>query len=218
MATAWRDIYTDLSTINNGNEIEDGDTATGEHITVALENGAYAKKLADQNAADIVTINGDIDSIEQRLTTLGFKTGAATTSGIIVNQYTYQSNSVKKIGKYVLFSFVIGNDSAPYPAWNSSMASQAHTITVPDWAKPKRETTILYQLNEFIDVVFDNGETVERTTVSGYVSHQTTISTNGVINITCGGRVSGYGSDIRVSSNYAYPKGAIIILTGWETN
>lgn len=43
MAIAWQDRFTPLANVNNGNELEDGDTATGGHITVALENGEYVK-------------------------------------------------------------------------------------------------------------------------------------------------------------------------------
>lgn len=43
MATAWQDIYTPLANVNSGNEFENGDTATAEHINVALENGEYVK-------------------------------------------------------------------------------------------------------------------------------------------------------------------------------
>lgn len=176
--------------------------------------GKESKVARIANYASADTSKG---TIEERLTRLGFKTGGATTSGIIVNQYTYRSNSVRKIGKYVLFSFVIGTDQ--YPAWTQAMASQAHTITVPEWARPKSTTSLTYQIREHIRASFDNGEVAEWTMGIAYVSYETTINTSGVINITCGGdRVTAWGSDVRVTSQFQYPAGGIVIYCGWETN
>lgn len=70
MATAWQNRFTPLSQVNNGNELENGDTATGEHITIALENGAYAKGKADQNESDITALGNRTTSLEGRTTSL----------------------------------------------------------------------------------------------------------------------------------------------------
>ena len=43
MPTQWQDQYTDLSNVNNGNELQNGDDILAEHINVALENSAYIK-------------------------------------------------------------------------------------------------------------------------------------------------------------------------------
>lgn len=47
MPTQWQDRYTDLSNINNGNEIQNGDDILAEHINAAIENGAYVKREVD---------------------------------------------------------------------------------------------------------------------------------------------------------------------------
>lgn len=47
MPTQWQDRYTALSNINNGYEFENGDDILAEHVNVAIENAAYAKKVAD---------------------------------------------------------------------------------------------------------------------------------------------------------------------------
>lgn len=44
MPTQWQDQYTDLSNVNNGNELQNGDDILAEHVNVALENGEYLKK------------------------------------------------------------------------------------------------------------------------------------------------------------------------------
>lgn len=44
MATQWQDRYTELANINNGNEIQNGDSILGEHITYALENIQWLKE------------------------------------------------------------------------------------------------------------------------------------------------------------------------------
>lgn len=221
----------DLTTTNTGTsrlvlfrvKLENGVMSIERQIDVLpylkdnliIENGKFVVK--DSMYARYTDENHTNKTIEQRLTELGFKTGAATTSGIIVNQYTYRSNSVRKIGKYVLFTFVIGTDQ--YPAWNQAMASQAHTITVPEWARPKSATSLTYQIREHIYARFDNGEVSESTMGTAYVSYETTINTSGVINITCGGgRVNAWGSDILVTSQYQYPAGGIVIQCGWEIN
>ena len=221
----------DLTTVNTGTsrlvlfkvKLDNGVMSIARQIDVLpymkdnliIENGKLITK--DSMYARYTDENHTNKTIEQRLTELGFKTGAATTSGIIVNQYTYRSNSVRKIGKYVLFTFVIGTDQ--YPAWTQAMASQAHTITVPEWARPKSTNALTYQIREHIRASFDNGEVSESTMGTAYVSYTTTINTSGVISITCGGdRVSAWGSDIRVTSQYQYPAGGIVIYCGWEIN
>lgn len=47
MPTQWQDQYTDLSNVNNGNELQNGDDILAEHVNVALENGAYVKREVD---------------------------------------------------------------------------------------------------------------------------------------------------------------------------
>lgn len=47
MATAWQDRFTPLENINNGNELQNGDDILAAPINAAIENSAYAKKLAD---------------------------------------------------------------------------------------------------------------------------------------------------------------------------
>ena len=39
MATAWKDSFTPLANINNGNELQNGDDVLAEHINTAIENG-----------------------------------------------------------------------------------------------------------------------------------------------------------------------------------
>lgn len=48
MPTSWRNVYTDLSNVNSGNELENGDDILAQHINVALENGAYVKEKVDE--------------------------------------------------------------------------------------------------------------------------------------------------------------------------
>ena len=47
MPTQWQDQYTDLSNVNNGNELQNGDDILAEHVNVALENSAYVKREVD---------------------------------------------------------------------------------------------------------------------------------------------------------------------------
>lgn len=47
MSRQWQDQYTDLSNVNNGNELQNGDDILAEHVNVALENGAYVKREVD---------------------------------------------------------------------------------------------------------------------------------------------------------------------------
>lgn len=73
MAIAWQDRFTPLANVNNGNELENGDTATGEHITIALENGAYAKKKTDENASEISSVKNRTTNLEGRTSILETK-------------------------------------------------------------------------------------------------------------------------------------------------
>lgn len=62
MPTQWRDRYTPLSNINNGYEFENGDDILAEHINAAIENAAYAKKVADNAYAQTLQkISGEYD-------------------------------------------------------------------------------------------------------------------------------------------------------------
>lgn len=63
MPTQWQNQYTDLSNVNNGNELQNGDDILANHVNVALENGAYAKKRTDE-------LNNDISAQGARITTL----------------------------------------------------------------------------------------------------------------------------------------------------
>lgn len=47
MATSFNKNYTELSTINSGNQIQDGDTILGSHTTCALQNTAHLKELTN---------------------------------------------------------------------------------------------------------------------------------------------------------------------------
>ena len=101
MPTQWQNRYTELSNVNSGNELQNGDDVLAQHVNVALENGAYVKGIADTNAnnistlqgnvstlqgdissieGDITDIEGDITSLDQRLTNLGFRYPSSTQS------------------------------------------------------------------------------------------------------------------------------------------
>lgn len=71
MPTQWQNQYTNLSNVNGGNELQNGDDILAQHVNVALENGAYVKGIADTNSNDIVII-------KQRLDDLGFRQGTLT--------------------------------------------------------------------------------------------------------------------------------------------
>lgn len=70
MPTQWQDQYTDLSNVNSGNELQNGDDVLAQHINVALENGAYAKKKADTNAGAISTLQGNVSTIQGNVSTI----------------------------------------------------------------------------------------------------------------------------------------------------
>lgn len=48
MPTQWQDQYTDLSNVNNGNELQNGDDILAQHVNVALENSAFIKRRYDE--------------------------------------------------------------------------------------------------------------------------------------------------------------------------
>ena len=74
MPTQWQDQYTDLSNVNNGNELQNGDDILAQHVNVALENGAYAKKKADTNASDISNLGTRTTNVESRVSNLETRT------------------------------------------------------------------------------------------------------------------------------------------------
>ena len=66
MATAWKDSFTPLANINNGNELQNGDDVLAEHINTAIENGAYAKKVTDQLTTLYTNLDGRIVTLENK--------------------------------------------------------------------------------------------------------------------------------------------------------
>lgn len=66
MATAWKDSFTPLANINNGNEIQNGDDILSEHINAAIENGAYAKKMTDQLTTLYTNLDGRVVTLEKK--------------------------------------------------------------------------------------------------------------------------------------------------------
>ena len=66
MATAWKDSFTPLANINNGNELQNGDDILAEHINTAIENGAYAKKVTDQLVTLYSNLDGRVVNLENK--------------------------------------------------------------------------------------------------------------------------------------------------------
>lgn len=82
MATAFNKNYTELSNVNNGNQLQNGDDILGDHVNVALQNTAHFKDLTNNtvirsaslsnntihlvlasktNTENVITTNLDID-------------------------------------------------------------------------------------------------------------------------------------------------------------
>ena len=66
MATAWKDSFTPLANINNGNELQNGDDVLAEHINTAIENGAYAKKVTDQLTTLYTNLDKRVVTLENK--------------------------------------------------------------------------------------------------------------------------------------------------------
>lgn len=66
MATAWKERFTPLANINNGNELQNGDDILSEHINAAIENGAYAKKMTDQLTTLYTNLDGRVVTLEKK--------------------------------------------------------------------------------------------------------------------------------------------------------
>lgn len=223
----------DLTTVNTGTsrlvlfkvKLDNGVMSIARQIDVLpymkdnliIENGKLITK--DSMYARYTDENHTNKTIEERLTELGFREGVATLSGLAFNPQLPPLNSVKKMGKYILFDLVFRQHGVYVPLWTAETASQPHTATVPEWARPKQGVSVVYLIKEPIYVRFDNGETSESTIGSAVTAYTTTLSTSGVISFTCGGgKVTASGSDLRVTSAYNYPTtdSVIILHCGWE--
>lgn len=159
-------------------------------------------------------ITGDISDLEGRLDALGFKEGVATLIGFST---TASVNSVKKVGKYILFDLKIGSTSSP--PWTKTNASSNHYISVPTWARPKKETKVIYQLQEMISgqaYATDVWEQVNYS-ITTFIAHETTISTSGLIYFKALGDETGR---LSVSNGTAagakFPSGPLELHCGWE--
>lgn len=98
MATQWRDQYTDLSNVNSGNELQNGDDVLAEHVNVALENGAYAKKITDQLTTLYSNVDGRVTTLElKKIYThnITISTSNATASGGSPTGWTFDSLVVR---------------------------------------------------------------------------------------------------------------------------
>lgn len=115
MPTQWQDQYTDLSNVNSGNELQNGDDILAEHVNVALENGAYAKKLADSKVLyeHYVCIRGTATTIKG----VGFADETVGNSFRIYfkyyNKYNTPLDSVADIVNYAYHSsdeYILGGE------------------------------------------------------------------------------------------------------------
>lgn len=96
MATAWKDSFTPLANINNGNELQNGDDILVAPINAAIENSAYAKKKTDE-------LNDDLSAVDTRVTTLEGKN--LYTHNITITATT--SSSVKLPTGWTFGSFAV---------------------------------------------------------------------------------------------------------------
>lgn len=98
MATAFNKNYTELSNVNSGNQLQNGDDILGDHVNAALQNTAHFKELTNNtvirsaslsnntihlvlatktNTGNVVTTNLDIDisnlgGVKQNVTSGGY--------------------------------------------------------------------------------------------------------------------------------------------------
>lgn len=98
MATAFNKNYTELSNVNSGNQLQNGDDILGEHVNAALQNTAHFKELTNNtvirsaslsnntihlvlasktNTGNVATTNLDIDisnlgGVKQNVTSGGY--------------------------------------------------------------------------------------------------------------------------------------------------
>lgn len=99
MATAWQDRFTPLENINNGNELQNGDDILSAPINAAIENSAYAKKLADSKILyeHNISITGTASTIKG----VGVPDETVNNSFHIyfkfLNKYNTQLNSVSNL-------------------------------------------------------------------------------------------------------------------------
>lgn len=83
MATAWQDQFTELSNINDGNELQNGDDILAEHINTALENGAYVKGLTDELDERVTTLEG------KRVTGSFTYSSSSSTIGALIESHPF---------------------------------------------------------------------------------------------------------------------------------
>lgn len=119
MATAFNKNYTELSNVNSGNQLQNGDDILGNHVNVALQNTAHFKELTNNtvirsaslsnntihlvlasksNTGNVVTTNlnidiSNLDGVKQNVTSGGY-TSTIYNGGDIVAFSTGDSNDV----------------------------------------------------------------------------------------------------------------------------
>lgn len=125
-------------------------SSTITNLDVIMLNKGTEAQPYEPYAGPIVH-DKDLDEIRQRLDSLGFKEGVAVTSGGSV-----VSNSLKKLGKFVIFSIGVMN---------------ASSVTIPEGFRPKTETTVgggIYtgQSEFFTPVIIKTDGTVQG--ITGY--------------------------------------------------
>lgn len=60
MATAFNKNYTELTNVNSGNQLQNGDDILGEHVNVALQNTAHLKDLTNNTVIRSASILNNI--------------------------------------------------------------------------------------------------------------------------------------------------------------
>ena len=236
MPTQWQNRYTELSNVNSGNELQNGDDVLANHVNVALENGAYVKGIADTNATnignlqndvsniqgDITDIEGDITSLDQRLTNLGFRYPSSTqtialSGGGYTVGYVYVlggSANTSREGNRVILSLRVEFSSSSGTVGQGKLFSgttATSTVTIPEEYRPKTNTTFYVQ----------SGTATYQMAVSGGTTYtfyctcavEVTVKTDGTFTMSMPNRPSGLGFSLSsVASRTTY------IKVGYQAN
>lgn len=90
MATAFNKNYTELTNVNSGNQLQNGDDILGEHVNVALQNTAHFKDLTNNTVIRSASILNNILTL-----VLATKTNTGNTTTTNLNIDISNLNGVK---------------------------------------------------------------------------------------------------------------------------
>lgn len=145
---------TGYPTIESGNDLTQNTTGTAtmelyhfEATSGVISNVQKIVQKIDYTGTALVGYDISKGTVEERLDTLGFSEDSISVNSNVLSNYTVRSNSIKKLGKFVIFNLGISYKHSDYTSikLNSLTIGNIPTQYIP--SSTKNGTTETFRVN-----------------------------------------------------------------------